>query len=66
MQGVEVTTDESRDRPGHLFSVDDVVNRGPDSHLALDWLGSGRLLTVLGDHEPMVHHKTIDIRQAPR
>ena len=48
-----VEFDPGRDR---LFSVGDVVNRGPNSHLALDWLESGRLLAVMGNHEAMVLH----------
>ena len=43
--------DPDRDR---LFSVGDIVNRGPNSHLALEWLENGRLLGVLGNHEAML------------
>ena len=46
-----VEFEPGRDR---LFSVGDVVNRGPNSHLALEWLENGRLLAVLGNHEAMV------------
>ena len=46
-----VDFEPARDR---LFSVGDVVNRGPNSHLALEWLESGRLLAVAGNHEAMV------------
>ena len=49
----QVYFEPGRDR---LFSVGDVVNRGPNSHLALEWLENGRLLAVMGNHEAMVLH----------
>lgn len=42
--------DESRDR---LFSVGDLVDRGPESHLALDWIGNPWFHAVQGNHEDM-------------
>ena len=46
-----VEFDPDRDR---LFSVGDVVNRGPNSHLALEWLENRRLLAGFGNHEAMI------------
>jgi len=40
--------DESVDR---LFCVGDLVDRGPESHEALEWLTAGRIRSVLGNHE---------------
>ena len=37
-----------RDR---LFSVGDLIDRGPRSADALDWLQEGRILAVRGNHE---------------
>ena len=44
--------DGSRDR---LFSVGDLIDRGPESARALDWLESGRITAaVRGNHEQMM------------
>jgi serine/threonine protein phosphatase 1 len=42
--------DRKRDR---LFSVGDLVDRGPQSHLVLDWLAEPWFHAVLGNHEQM-------------
>ena len=45
----KVHFDPSRDR---LFSVGDLINRGPHSMEAVDWLTDGRFhAAVLGNHE---------------
>lgn len=44
-------------RPGRdrLISVGDLVDRGPQSHEAIEWLDDGRLTTaVLGNHEQLM------------
>lgn len=41
---------ESTDR---LFSVGDLVDRGPESHLALEWLAKPWFHAVQGNHEDM-------------
>ena len=43
--------DPERDR---LFSVGDLIDRGPRSADALEWLRSGRILAVRGNHEQMM------------
>ena len=44
--------DEGRDR---LFSVGDLIDRGPESAHAIDWLESGRItLASMGNHEEMM------------
>lgn len=43
--------DEETDR---LFSVGDLVDRGPDSEAALDWLNKPFLFAVRGNHEEFV------------
>ena len=45
-----------------LFSVGDLVDRGPRSHAALEWIGAGRILPVRGNHdqlmiEALAHHR---------
>jgi serine/threonine protein phosphatase 1 len=42
--------DESTDR---LFSVGDLVDRGPESHLALEWIEKPWFHAVQGNHEDM-------------
>lgn len=42
--------DVDRDR---LFSVGDLVDRGPESHMALDWLNKPWFHAVRGNHEQM-------------
>lgn len=54
-----VEFDPARDR---LFSVGDLVNRGPNSLDALDWLRTGRINAVRGNHEAMVT-RTLEARQ---
>ena len=51
----KVHFDPSRDR---LFSVGDLINRGPHSMEAVDWLTDGRIhAAVLGNHESaMLEH----------
>lgn len=46
----ELGFDESRDR---LFAVGDLVDRGPDSEAALEWLAKPWFHSVLGNHEEM-------------
>ena len=44
-------------RPGHdrLISVGDLVDRGPQSHEAIEWLSDGRITAaVLGNHEQIM------------
>lgn len=43
--------DKSRDR---LFSTGDIIDRGPDSHLAADYLCEKWFFPVLGNHEDML------------
>lgn len=43
--------DEDRDR---LFSVGDLIDRGPDSREALDWLAKPWLHAVRGNHEQLL------------
>ena len=43
--------DPGRDR---LFSAGDLIDHGPRSADALEWLGSGRILAVRGNHEQML------------
>ena len=47
----EVTFDESQDR---LFSVGDLVDRGPESHEALAWLEKPWFCACRGNHEQFV------------
>lgn len=46
----ELGFDPERDR---LFSVGDLVDRGPESHLSIEWLSKPWFHTVLGNHEQM-------------
>ncbi|WGS52678.1 metallophosphoesterase [Paraburkholderia sp. D15] len=46
----EIGFDEDVDR---LFSVGDLVDRGPESHCALDWIGKTWFHAVRGNHEDM-------------
>ena len=46
----EIGFDDSKDR---LFSVGDLVDRGPKSELALEWLQKPWFHCVLGNHESM-------------
>ncbi|MBL0897518.1 MAG: metallophosphoesterase, partial [Reyranella sp.] len=48
LQAIEF--DPSKDR---LFSVGDLVDRGPESELALDWIGKPWFHAVQGNHEDM-------------
>ena len=44
-------------RPGidRIISVGDLIDRGPQSHEAIYWLGDGRLAaSVLGNHETLM------------
>ena len=51
--------DFSKDR---LFSVGDLVDRGPESELAIDWLGYEWFHPVRGNHDDyVVRYKTVDI-----
>lgn len=43
--------DTSKDR---LFSVGDLVDRGPNSHLALDWLKYNWFFPVRGNHDEFI------------
>ena len=51
----EIHFDEARDR---LFSVGDLVDRGPDSHLALQWLAKPWFFACRGNHEQFVLDST--------
>ena len=51
--------DPARDR---LFSVGDLVDRGPRSHAALEWITADRIAPVRGNHEQLMiealtHHR---------
>lgn len=46
----KVNFDPEKDR---LFGVGDLVDRGPESHLVLDWLAKPWFHTVRGNHEQM-------------
>lgn len=46
----EVGFDPSKDR---LFSVGDLVDRGPESHLSIEWLAKPWFHPVQGNHEDM-------------
>lgn len=46
----ELGFDQERDR---LFGVGDLVDRGPDSHLAMEWLDRPWFHAVRGNHEQM-------------
>lgn len=46
----ELSFDESKDR---LFSVGDLVDRGPDSELCKEWLSRDWFYAVRGNHEQM-------------
>lgn len=50
-QLLEMGFDFDNDR---LFCTGDLVDRGPESHLALDWLDKPWFFTVRGNHEDMV------------
>lgn len=51
--------DFSKDR---LFSVGDLVDRGPESELAIDWIGCEWFHPVLGNHDDyVVRYKTVDL-----
>lgn len=39
------------DRADRLFCVGDLVDRGPESQEAIEWLSKGRIHSVLGNHE---------------
>lgn len=45
---VSIDFDTARDR---LFSVGDLIDRGAESHLVLDWLGQPWFRSVRGNHE---------------
>lgn len=47
----EIDFDEQQDR---LFSVGDLVDRGPDSHCALQWLAKPWFFACRGNHEQFV------------
>ena len=47
----DIAFDEERDR---LFSVGDLVDRGPDSRLALQWLAKPWFFACRGNHEQFV------------
>lgn len=47
---IEAGFNETRDR---LFSVGDLVDRGPSSHEAVDWLDKPWFFAVRGNHEQM-------------
>lgn len=51
----EIKFDETKDR---LFSVGDLVDRGPESEEAIDWLAKPWFHAVKGNHEQM----TIDLQ----
>lgn len=51
----EIKFDETKDR---LFSVGDLVDRGPESEEAIDWLAKTWFHAVKGNHEQM----TIDLQ----
>ena len=50
---MEAALDALQCDPGadRLFAVGDLIDRGPDSPAALDWLEQGRILSVRGNHE---------------
>ncbi len=51
--------DPERDR---LFSVGDLVDRGPESHEALRWLALPWFHAVRGNHEDyVIRHRTVDV-----
>ncbi|KVP76910.1 serine/threonine protein phosphatase [Burkholderia ubonensis] len=47
---VQIGFDESRDR---LFSVGDLVDRGPESHRVCEWIAKPWFYAVQGNHEDM-------------
>ncbi|MGL6227939.1 MAG: metallophosphoesterase [Culicoidibacterales bacterium] len=65
----EMGFDYENDR---LFSVGDLVDRGPESHLALDWLSYSWFHPVRGNHEELTiefcneiekyHHEWLHVR----
>lgn len=48
---IEIGFDESKDR---LFSVGDLIDRGPDSLLVLEWLDKPWFFAVRGNHEQLL------------
>src|SRR5690554_7844483 len=51
---LKVALDAAGFSPGdgdRLFSVGDLVDRGPESHMALDWLAKPWFHAVRGNHE---------------
>lgn len=51
--GALAEVDFNPDRGDRLFSVGDLVDRGPESALALDWLDQPWFHAVMGNHEDM-------------
>lgn len=47
----EIGFDETKDR---LFCVADMIDRGPESHLFLDWLEKPWFHSVIGNHEELL------------
>lgn len=50
-------------RYDRLFSVGDLVDRGPESHLAKDWLKKSWFFAVPGNHEHMIIGSMTDMAQ---
>lgn len=58
---IEIGFDETKDR---LFSVGDLVDRGPDSHEFEEWLSKPWFHAVRGNHEQMLIDGVRDVSQA--